>query len=122
MIKSHNLASSTRRTYVCLRPYASFSPGNAMSRRCPSLALLICLLLPPLAASRVKATEILPPHPRLLLDHADVAALKQRIAGPFAAQWKEYRAAVDRTMDDPVALPPRGGNWSHNYVCPTHGS
>jgi hypothetical protein len=64
----------------------------------------------------------LPPHPRLLLDQADVAALKQRVAGPFAQQWKQFLAAADKALNDPVELPPRGGNWSHNYVCPEHGT
>jgi hypothetical protein len=61
-------------------------------------------------------------HPCLLLDKHDVDALKQKIAGPFAAQWNALRADVDREMAKPVDLPPRGGNWSHNYVCPEHGA
>ena len=61
-------------------------------------------------------------HPCLLLDRKDIAQLKQKIAGPFAAPWKDLLADVDRDMSKPVELPPRGGNWSHNYVCPEHGA
>jgi hypothetical protein len=66
----------------------------------------------------------LPPHPRLLLSSEGVAALKERIAAePWAAaSWKELKARVDRELTKPIALPPRGGNWSHNYVCPEHGA
>src|SRR3954447_1138415 len=67
-------------------------------------------------------SQELPPHPRLLLDRKDVEQLKQKIAGPFAAQWKDFCAGVDDAMKNPIELPPRGGNWSHNYVCPEHGA
>ena len=64
----------------------------------------------------------LPPHPRLLLNAQGLAELKQRIATtPWAsASWSELKAGVDRGLAQPVVLPPRGGNWSHNYVCPIH--
>ena len=70
------------------------------------------------------AAEPLPPHPRLLLDAAGVRELRDRIAAaPWAkASWSELRAGADRALTQPVKLPPRGGNWSHNYVCPTHGA
>src|SRR5438067_1159897 len=68
------------------------------------------------------SAQELPPYPRLLLDQKDVEQLKQKISGPFAPQWKEFRAGVDDSMMDPIELPPRGGNWSHNYVCPEHGA
>src|SRR3954454_449342 len=64
----------------------------------------------------------LPPHPRLLLDKKDIESLKTKIAGPFANQWKEFRNDLDGHLNDPIELPPRGGNWSHNYVCPEHGA
>ena len=41
------------------------------------------------------SAQDLPPHPRLLLDRTDIEQLKQKIAGRFAAQWKEFRAGVD---------------------------
>ena len=67
--------------------------------------------------------EALPPHPRLLLDKADVEDLRQRITqSPWAPQWRQYKAGVDKQLARPVVLPPRGGNWSHNYVCPIHGA
>jgi hypothetical protein len=69
-------------------------------------------------------TNALPPHPRLLLNADGVAALKQRIAAaPWAASsWKELQTHADRDLKKPIELPPRGGNWSHNYVCPEHGA
>lgn len=69
-------------------------------------------------------TNDLPPHPRLLLSAGGIAALKNRIAAaPWAkASWAELKARVDRELRKPVVLPPRGGNWSHNYVCPVHGA
>ncbi len=66
----------------------------------------------------------LPPHPRLLLDADGIAQLKQRITNaPWAGTaWKELVARAEKQLDEPVVLPPRGGNWSHHYVCPTHGA
>src|SRR5205823_9223017 len=68
------------------------------------------------------SAQELPLHPRLLLDHTDIEQLKQKISGSFSQQWKEFRAGVDDSMKDAIELPPRGGNWSHNYVCPEHGA
>ena len=69
---------------------------------------------------RFAIADELPRTPRLLLDRKDIDVLKQKIQGPFANQWKELRDGVDREMEKPIELPPRGGNWSHNYVCPEH--
>jgi len=82
------------------------------------------LLLAALARPLLAAPDALPPHPRLLLDAAGIAALKTRIAtAPWAkASWQELQAAAEKSLGQPVELPPRGGNWSHNYVCPTHGA
>ena len=85
-------------------------------------AFRIRLLLVLVTSAFYSATQAQSTQPSLLLDAADVAALKQRVAGPFAAQWKEYKAEVDDALKKPVELPPRGGNWSHNYVCPEHGA
>ena len=64
-----------------------------------------------------------PAHPRLLLDRDDIQSLRQRIAqSPWAERWKAFQSGVDRKLRSPVDLPPRGGNWSHNYVCPEHGA
>jgi hypothetical protein len=59
-----------------------------------------------------------------LLDADGFAQLKARIAAePWAAaQWGRLRADADRDLEQPLLLPPRGGNWSHNYVCPIHGA
>jgi hypothetical protein len=69
-------------------------------------------------------TNALPPHPRLLLSTEGVTALKERVATASWAKesWSELKARVDRDLAKPVVLPPRGGNWSHNYVCPEHGA
>jgi oligo-alginate lyase len=69
-------------------------------------------------------TNALPTNPRLLLNAEGIATLKARIAAaPWAAaSWRELKARVDRDLAKPVVLPPRGGNWSHNYVCPEHGA
>jgi hypothetical protein len=79
------------------------------------LILLLCVF------SDARSAE-LPPTPRLLLDQKDIDSLKSRIEGSFAKQWKDYKEQVDRVMNQAIALPPRGGNWSHNYVCPEHGA
>ena len=72
----------------------------------------------------VHADKTLPPHPRLLLDAEGIAQLKQRIAAaPWAkASWDSLVADSAGALASPVELPPRGGNWSHNYVCPEHGA
>ncbi len=64
----------------------------------------------------------LPAHSRLLLDQQDIQALQQRIAQqPWKETWAACKKVVDKSLSQPVELPPRGGNWSHNYVCPQHG-
>ena len=77
-----------------------------------------------LLAGRMPAGDAaLPPHPRLLLDRADIEALKGRVAqAPWPAVWSAYTNTVNESLARPVELPPRGGNWSHNYVCPEHGT
>jgi hypothetical protein len=71
-----------------------------------------------------RADKTLPPHPRLLLNAEGIAQLKQRIAAaPWAkASWSSIEADSAKALAGPVELPPRGGNWSHNYVCPEHGA
>ncbi|MBC7543644.1 MAG: heparinase II/III family protein [Candidatus Sericytochromatia bacterium] len=64
----------------------------------------------------------LPPHPRLLFDARDLPALRERVHGSASAPlWDKTLAELKRSMAEPVTLPPRGGNWSHFYVCPKHG-
>jgi hypothetical protein len=79
-----------------------------------------------LASTRPHAAQSLPlpPHPRLLLNAEGVVQLKQRIeTAPWAKEsWAELKAEAERSLKREVELPPRGGNWSHNYVCPTHGA
>jgi hypothetical protein len=59
-----------------------------------------------------------------LLFNADgLKAFKTKIATePWASVWKKYLDAAEKDLKDKVELPPRGGNWSHNYVCPEHGA
>ena len=66
----------------------------------------------------------LPPHPRLLMNSNGIVELRERIASaPWAkASWGELKTSADKALKQPIELPPRGGNWSHNYVCPEHGA
>ncbi len=66
----------------------------------------------------------LPPYPRLLVNAEGIAALKQRIAAAAwaSSSWNQLKARAERDLKKPIELPPRGGNWSHNYVCPEHGA
>src|SRR5947209_11430516 len=84
------------------------------------LAVRQVLSAEPAAISAVS----LPPHPRLLMNSNGIVALKQRIAAADWAKsaWYHLAAAALKSLDRPVELPPRGGNWSHNYVCPVHGA
>jgi len=64
-----------------------------------------------------------PRHPRLLFDAGGIARLKQRVeTEPWSAQWARLRRNADRDLAEPIDLPPRGSNWFHWYVCPTHGA
>jgi hypothetical protein len=78
--------------------------------------------------SHCKAAELqalrLPPTPRLLLNSNGLVALKERIASEKWARqaWAELVGAAEKSLAAPFTLPPRGGNWSHNYVCPSHGA
>jgi oligo-alginate lyase len=86
-----------------------------------ALVAFACLLA---STSSPAQTNALPANPRLLLNGEGIAALKERIAAaPWAAaSWRELKARVDRDLEKAIVLPPRGGNWSHNYVCPEHGA
>lgn len=65
----------------------------------------------------------LPAHPRLMFNGEGIAHLKDRIThAPWDASWQRFKQQVDAKLDDALELPPRGGNWSHNYVCPEHGA
>lgn len=74
-------------------------------------------------ASVPASSHALPAHPRLLFNAQGIVSLKDKITRPqWTDAWKEYRASVDQMLAEPFGLPPRGGNWSHNYVCPEHGA
>ncbi|MCX7817693.1 MAG: heparinase II/III family protein [Kiritimatiellae bacterium] len=61
-------------------------------------------------------------HPRLLLDTRGLAAVREKIrSAPWSELWRQRLDNLDRAIAEPLRLPPRGGNWYHNYVCPEHG-
>jgi len=68
-------------------------------------------------------TDPLPPHPRLLVNAKGIDQLKQRVnESSWSDQWKDFKSGFDKTIDEKIELPPRGGNWWHWYVCPKHGA
>jgi oligo-alginate lyase len=87
-------------------------------------SLLAALSLFTVLPSTFAQTVALPPHPRLLLNSNGIVELRERIATALWAKtsWGELKTNVDKGLMRPVALPPRGGNWGHNYVCPIHGA
>ena len=83
----------------------------------------LAAVLPAPGATETPDIKTRPSHPRLLLDQKDLQALKLRIAQPaWSDRWAKYKGDVDKALARPVELSPRGGNWSHNYVCPDHGA
>jgi hypothetical protein len=76
------------------------------------LILALTLILAPLADAA----------PRLLLDRADLDYLKHKVDGRYTLLFGHYRMEADHLLTTETVLPPRGGNWSHNYVCPEHGA
>lgn len=103
---------------------ATLNPYLMQACSHPARGFLFAVLTVAAPLGGLAATPPLPPHPRLLVDAADIAQLKLRITTePWAkASWTSLKAGTDKALARPVELPPRGGNWSHNYVCPTHGA
>lgn len=67
--------------------------------------------------------ERLPPHPRLLFNRQGLEQFRQKVQrAPWDKVWAKLTAELDKELKKPLRIPPRGGNWSHNYVCPTHGA
>jgi hypothetical protein len=66
----------------------------------------------------------LPEHPRLLFSRKGIAELKERINRYdwAKAQWEALKHRADAALNEPINLPPRGGNWWHYYACPKHGA
>lgn len=108
---------------------------NNSRQRAPRVAVIFLTLLshvapaapasqPPVSAEVSNLVSSLPDHPRLLLSRQGVSDLKVRIAAaPWArASWEALRRSAEESLSRPVELPLRGGNWSHNYVCPEHGA
>jgi hypothetical protein len=58
-----------------------------------------------------------------MFDARDLQDLRRRMSEPaWAPVWGKIHEATDRSVAEPVSLPPRGGNWGHFYVCPKHGT
>lgn len=88
-----------------------------------ALGISAVLAADPSAAGAAKSPEELPPHPRLLFNRAGVEAFKRKMGTePWRKAWTKSLASLDKELATPLELPPRGGNWSHNYVCPEHGA
>lgn len=68
-----------------------------------------------------QTAQTAPPQSGLLLNTEEISALQQKIrSGEWVKRWQEYVKPLDQLLHTEVKLPPRGGNWSHNYVCPEH--
>ncbi|HZZ41689.1 MAG TPA: heparinase II/III family protein [Tepidisphaeraceae bacterium] len=80
-----------------------------------------CILVCFLAVSLSQGA--LPKHPRLSLPDSDMPAVKDRLAKEdwAKAYLKELQTKYDPTLDQPIHLPDRGGQWFHYYACPIHG-
>ena len=60
-----------------------------------------------------------PPHqPELLLNQADLDALKTKVDGPFAQQWAHWLDEADKLVAEPVELPPRRGELEPQLCLP----
>ena len=69
------------------------------------------------------AAEKTPSHPSLLLTAQSLRDLKTRIAlAPFKDAFAQLKSRVDASLNEKLELPPRGANWFHWYICPTHGN
>lgn len=109
--------------FAGVRPIRIITKIRPLSRTGQLLVTLSALLCLTPAAATAEALA-LPPHPRLLINSNGIAELRDRIAtAPWAQRaWHSLQARTEKDLNQPVALPPRGGNWSHNYVCPEHGA
>lgn len=63
-------------------------------------------------------------HPCLLIAKRDIPRLLARIEEHdwAASAWEKIRSAADGWLEREVALPDRGGQWSHWYTCEKCGS
>ena len=87
----------------------------------PTIGFLLALLLS--LAGTARAADVLPAHPRLLLNAAAVAQVKLRVQSTtWSNNWNEFKTIFDQTLTNAIDLPPRGGNWTHWYACPTHST
>ncbi len=88
------------------------------------IALFAIGVLPFVTIAVGPADRSLPDHPRLLISRADLPALKEKIAKHAWARrtLTAFRQRADAWLARPVALPDRGGQWSHWYSCKKHGA
>lgn len=89
-----------------------------------TLALCAGALLLTAAQAAPALPEKLPPHPRLLLNKQGIEQLKERVKRHKWAtkRWNAILRGAEADLTKAIELPPRGGNWTHWYACPEHGT
>ena len=62
--------------------------------------------------------------PSLLIKADELPAVRTRLATDADARswWQEFRAQLDSSLAQPVAIPKRGGQWPHWMTCKACGS
>ncbi len=62
-------------------------------------------------------------NPSLWVTPDGIERMKGRLEqGEFAEAYARIKQRVDAALNQNIELPPRGSNWYHWYVCPTHGN
>jgi len=94
-----------------------------MRTKVRNLSVILMTVLCAIVGKGVMGME-LPEHPRLLFSRKGIAELKERINRYdwAKAQWEALKRRADAALNEPINLPPRGGNWWHYYACPKHGA
>ncbi len=94
-----------------------------MRMKVHNLVAILMVVLCAIVVEGVMGME-LPEHPRLLFSRKGIDELKERINRYdwAKAQWEALKHRADAALNEPVNLPPRGGNWWHYYACPKHGA
>lgn len=87
------------------------------------IALVVMVVIYTFTMAKGAEEIAIPPHPRLLFNKEGLDQFRQKISHqPWAGLWAKLKAKAEKSLDQKIDLPPRGGNWAHNYVCPTHGA
>jgi len=94
-----------------------------MQAKMTNLLTILMAMLCAIVGKGVTGME-LSEHPRLLFSRKGIAELKERINRYdwAKAQWEALKRRADAALNEPINLPPRGGNWWHYYACPKHGA